>query len=130
MSALKCILHCSACELYVRKCMFHFSLLLLPHPVRCKASLSLIGLQCDFCLRRFCLTHHQAEVHGCGEEAKRMAHRQSQKEWREALSSPSSSSFSSSEKSREVRRKQLHQKLKGQIGELEGKRTKSAQAKK
>ena len=105
-----------------------FSSFWLPmQSIRCKANTSLIGLLCEFCSQRFCLTHHQAEVHGCGKVAKETACRQSQKEWREALSSSSSSS---SEKSKGVRRVQLQQKLKSQIGELEGKRTRSTPAKK
>ena len=105
--------------------VFLFPPSLLPRFIRCKDNLSLISLQCDFCLRRFCLAHHQAELHGCGDVAKKAARQQSQKEWREALSSSSRS-----EKSREAHRVQLQQKLKGQIGQMEGKRTRSAQAKK
>ena len=36
----------------------------------CKKNIKLFGQTCKFCCKLFCLSHHQAELHGCGEEAK------------------------------------------------------------
>ncbi|KAM9015412.1 DNA-binding protein SMUBP-2 isoform 1-T1 [Ara ararauna] len=40
---------------------------------RCKASVSTLGQLCLHCHRRFCLSHHIPEVHGCGDKAKAQA---------------------------------------------------------
>ncbi|NWS72502.1 SMBP2 protein, partial [Crotophaga sulcirostris] len=37
---------------------------------RCKASVATLGQLCLHCSRRYCLSHHIPEVHGCGEKAK------------------------------------------------------------
>ncbi|NXQ89590.1 SMBP2 protein, partial [Nyctibius grandis] len=37
---------------------------------RCKASVTALGQLCLHCSRRYCLSHHVPEVHGCGEKAK------------------------------------------------------------
>ncbi|KFO93163.1 DNA-binding protein SMUBP-2, partial [Buceros rhinoceros silvestris] len=37
---------------------------------RCKASVTTLGQLCLHCHRRYCLSHHVPEVHGCGEKAK------------------------------------------------------------
>uniref|UniRef100_A0A8C3KWM8 DNA-binding protein SMUBP-2 n=1 Tax=Chrysolophus pictus TaxID=9089 RepID=A0A8C3KWM8_CHRPC len=37
---------------------------------RCKASITTLGQFCPHCNRRFCLSHHIPEVHGCGDKAK------------------------------------------------------------
>ncbi|KGL99184.1 DNA-binding protein SMUBP-2, partial [Charadrius vociferus] len=37
---------------------------------RCKASVTTLGQLCLHCNRRYCLSHHIPEVHGCGEKAK------------------------------------------------------------
>ncbi|XP_050753513.1 DNA-binding protein SMUBP-2 [Gymnogyps californianus] len=37
---------------------------------RCKASVTTLGQLCLHCNRRYCLSHHVPEVHGCGEKAK------------------------------------------------------------
>lgn len=42
----------------------------------CKKALGLLGRPCEFCRRGFCLTHLQAEVHGCGDAARQAARRQ------------------------------------------------------
>ncbi|KFR16665.1 DNA-binding protein SMUBP-2, partial [Opisthocomus hoazin] len=36
----------------------------------CKASVTTLGQLCLHCSRRYCLSHHIPEVHGCGEKAK------------------------------------------------------------
>ncbi|OXB59559.1 hypothetical protein ASZ78_010073 [Callipepla squamata] len=38
-----------------------------PH---CKASVTTLGQLCPHCSRRYCLSHHIPEVHGCGDRAK------------------------------------------------------------
>ncbi|NXF33472.1 SMBP2 protein, partial [Nyctibius bracteatus] len=40
---------------------------------RCKASVTALGQLCLHCSRRYCLSHHVPEVHGCGERAKAQA---------------------------------------------------------
>ncbi|MBN3311638.1 SMBP2 protein, partial [Atractosteus spatula] len=37
---------------------------------KCKASVLTLGQMCSFCNRRYCLSHHIPEVHGCGDKAK------------------------------------------------------------
>lgn len=37
---------------------------------KCKAYTTTIGQICSFCKKRFCLSHHIPEVHGCGSQAK------------------------------------------------------------
>ena len=39
----------------------------------CKTNISLIGQLCSLCHRRFCLSHHLPEVHGCGDAAREQA---------------------------------------------------------
>ena len=34
---------------------------------QCKNSIKMLGQKCEFCGLVFCLTHHIAEVHGCGD---------------------------------------------------------------
>ncbi|NXE98238.1 SMBP2 protein, partial [Menura novaehollandiae] len=36
----------------------------------CKATVTTLGQLCHHCQRRFCLSHHVPEVHGCGDKAK------------------------------------------------------------
>ena len=43
----------------------------------CKKNIKLLGQTCQFCCKLFCLSHHQAELHGCGEEAKIAARKES-----------------------------------------------------
>ncbi|XP_048886823.1 DNA-binding protein SMUBP-2 isoform X2 [Brienomyrus brachyistius] len=38
--------------------------------VKCKANVQTLGQLCPFCNRRYCLSHHIPEVHGCGGQAK------------------------------------------------------------
>jgi len=42
----------------------------------CKASTTVLGQTCPHCGRVFCLAHHVAEAHGCGDEARRHARAQ------------------------------------------------------
>ena len=43
----------------------------------CKKNIKLLGQTCKFCCKLFCLSHYQAELHGCGEEAKIAARKES-----------------------------------------------------
>ena len=43
---------------------------------KCKTLVATLGVTCPFCLLRFCLTHSMAEIHGCGEEARKSARQQ------------------------------------------------------
>ncbi|NXY48735.1 SMBP2 protein, partial [Ceuthmochares aereus] len=56
---------------------------------RCKASVTTLGQLCLHCNRRYCLSHHVPEVHGCGEKAKAHAR---QRISREGVLCPGSSS--------------------------------------
>merc|ERR1719233_1828944 len=47
---------------------------------QCKTLVATLGVNCAFCRVRFCLTHSMAEVHGCGEEARRVARQQVSRE--------------------------------------------------
>ncbi|XP_050808766.1 DNA-binding protein SMUBP-2 isoform X2 [Gopherus flavomarginatus] len=40
---------------------------------RCKASVTTLGQLCLHCNKRYCLSHHIPEIHGCGEKAKAQA---------------------------------------------------------
>ncbi|KAK3099969.1 hypothetical protein FSP39_012679, partial [Pinctada imbricata] len=40
---------------------------------KCKTKTITLGHMCEFCGRRFCLSHHTPEVHGCGDAAKSAA---------------------------------------------------------
>ena len=40
---------------------------------KCKAKAGTLGVNCDFCRIRFCLSHAMPEIHGCGDAAKRAA---------------------------------------------------------
>nr|XP_020639747.1 DNA-binding protein SMUBP-2 [Pogona vitticeps] len=37
---------------------------------KCKASIATLGQLCPHCNKRYCLSHHIPEIHGCGEKAK------------------------------------------------------------
>ncbi len=39
----------------------------------CNVSTALLGATCKHCKERFCLAHAQAEVHGCGPDARKAA---------------------------------------------------------
>ena len=47
---------------------------------RCKKTVNLIGLRCQFCNCRFCMEHSIPEVHGCSDSAKKHARQQKSKE--------------------------------------------------
>lgn len=37
---------------------------------KCKTLTATLGMNCEFCARRFCLSHHIPEIHGCGDAAR------------------------------------------------------------
>lgn len=41
----------------------------------CKKSITTLGQKCEYCSQVFCLSHHMAEIHGCGDAAKIKARR-------------------------------------------------------
>ena len=43
---------------------------------KCKKSVNLLGLRCQFCSHRFCMEHSIPEVHGCSDAAKKHARQQ------------------------------------------------------
>ena len=49
---------------------------------KCKVLVATIGVNCKFCGLRFCLKHSMAEIHGCGEEARKAARQQISREGR------------------------------------------------
>lgn len=73
----------------------------------CKKNIKLLGQTCKFCCKLFCLSHHQAELHGCGEEAKIAA----RKETLQQVSQCSNS-----------KRSCLHKRLENNIKDLKSKR--------
>ncbi|XP_070564709.1 LOW QUALITY PROTEIN: DNA-binding protein SMUBP-2-like [Ptychodera flava] len=44
----------------------------------CKESTRTFGQTCEFCKKMYCFSHHMAEVHGCGVQAKQSARRRAQ----------------------------------------------------
>ena len=40
---------------------------------KCKKKVTMLGVSCQFCRRRYCVEHSVPEIHGCAEEAKRHA---------------------------------------------------------
>ena len=43
----------------------------------CKTKIHVLGQDCDFCGNRFCLSHHMAEIHGCGDAVRAKAKKNS-----------------------------------------------------
>ncbi|XP_049677337.1 DNA-binding protein SMUBP-2 [Accipiter gentilis] len=84
---------------------------------RCKASVTTLGQLCLHCNRRYCLSHHIPEVHGCGEKAKAHAR---QRISREGVLYPGSSS---KDKSLDpAKRAHLQQRLDKKLSELTSQR--------
>ena len=76
----------------------------------CNKNIKLLGQTCKFCHNLFCLSHHQAELHGCGEEAKIAAKKESVQQ---------ASQF---KKLNSSKRTHLQQKLEKNINDLKTKR--------
>lgn len=87
----------------------------------CKKDIKLIGVKCRYCSARFCLAHIIAEVHGCGEAAKKQARQQLTQELaggaRRKAPDP-------------VRKAQLHRKLDRAVDELASNRQRKRKDKK
>ncbi|XP_065191168.1 DNA-binding protein SMUBP-2-like [Sycon ciliatum] len=73
----------------------------------CKKKLNLVSGRCSFCTRSFCFSHVQAEVHGCGDAARREARR--------AASAPA-------HKAASKQKAALQRKLQKQLDEKQAKR--------
>lgn len=80
---------------------------------KCKANIKTIGQKCQFCQQMFCLSHHIAEVHGCGKEAKIKARQDIAKY---GANMP--------KKMNETKKSQVQKKLNNKIEELEDSRKK------
>ncbi|XP_069660508.1 DNA-binding protein SMUBP-2 isoform X2 [Haliaeetus albicilla] len=84
---------------------------------RCKASVTTLGQLCLHCNRRYCLSHHIPEVHGCREKAKAYAR---QRISREGVLYPGSGS---KDKSLDpAKRAHLQQRLDKKLSELTSQR--------
>ena len=84
---------------------------------KCKTLVATLGVNCTFCLVRFCLVHSMAEVHGCGQEARRVARQQIT---REGKLVPGSGLVN--HKPDQGRRDQLARKLEKKVGNMAGQR--------
>lgn len=84
----------------------------------CKASTTVLGQTCRYCRHVFCLTHHVAEAHGCGDEARRQARAAIV---RDGVVRPGS--LQPSHRPDPARRTQLETKLAGRLDELASQRS-------
>lgn len=84
---------------------------------KCKALVATLGVNCSFCLLRFCLTHSMAEIHGCGDKAKQAARQQISAEGRIV---PGSGRIN--HKPDKDKRDQLARRLEKKVTGLEGQR--------
>ena len=88
--------------------------------IKCKARISTLGVTCDFCRVRFCLSHSMPEVHGCGDQAKKAARQQISRDGK-LFAGSGRPSF----KPDPDRKAQLQKRLDKKLGGLEEKRTSS-----
>lgn len=91
---------------------------------KCKNSTATLGQTCAYCRLTFCLSHHLAEVHGCGEEARRVARATVA---REGKVYPGSGV--PTKKPDPVRRTQLESKFNSRLNDLADKRKKKQKEK-
>ena len=49
---------------------------------RCSKHVSLLGIQCKFCKKRYCMEHSLPEIHGCGDAARQQSRRDIDREVR------------------------------------------------
>ncbi|XP_020040567.1 DNA-binding protein SMUBP-2 isoform X1 [Castor canadensis] len=85
---------------------------------KCSASIVTLGQLCQLCGRRYCLSHHLPEIHGCGEKARAHA--------RQRISREGVLYAGSGTKDRSLdpaRRAQLQRRLDMKLGELNSQRT-------
>ena len=88
----------------------------------CKTAISLYGQTCQLCLRRFCLSHHLPEIHGCADQARRQARSASLKQG--MIPTTPSKKLDAS------KRAQLHRKLDQKIQNMSTKRAGTLEKKK
>ena len=84
---------------------------------KCKVLVATIGVNCKFCMIRFCLSHSMAEIHGCGDEARKAARQQITREGRLV---PGSGLIN--HKPDKDKRAQLEKKLEKKLGEKNSQR--------
>ncbi|XP_064096292.1 DNA-binding protein SMUBP-2-like [Macrobrachium nipponense] len=84
---------------------------------KCKTPTTVIFQLCPFCRKTFCLSHHMAEIHGCGEQARKHARMMVSQE---GVLYPGSGV--PSKKPSGERRKQMQKKLEKKMDELESQR--------
>jgi ATP-dependent RNA/DNA helicase IGHMBP2 len=84
---------------------------------RCRTKVRILGADCPFCKRRFCLGHVQAEGHGCGGAAKNLA----RKQWKDQHD-PHKASQRRSIASDPKKREQAEQRLRDKIASGEANR--------
>uniref|UniRef100_A0A2K6SNB1 DNA-binding protein SMUBP-2 n=1 Tax=Saimiri boliviensis boliviensis TaxID=39432 RepID=A0A2K6SNB1_SAIBB len=85
---------------------------------KCTASVTTLGQFCHLCGRRYCLSHHLPEIHGCGERARAHA--------RQRISREGVLYAGSGTKDRSLdpaKRAQLQRRLDKKLGELSSQRT-------
>jgi len=76
----------------------------------CKKNIKLLGQTCKFCCKLFCISHHQAEIHGCGKEAKVEAKKESLIQ------------FTHPKTLNVTKQAQLHKKLENNLRDMKSKR--------
>ncbi|XP_033743821.1 DNA-binding protein SMUBP-2-like [Pecten maximus] len=92
---------------------------------KCKVKVKTLGQNCEFCMRRFCLSHHIPEIHGCGDVAKAQARSVHVKEgvlYRSSMTKPPPPD--------PTRQAALHRKLDKKLSDLTSQRSKSGKKKK
>ncbi|KAJ8019245.1 DNA-binding protein SMUBP-2 [Holothuria leucospilota] len=77
---------------------------------KCKEKVLLLGQRCSFCTKRYCLSHHTPEIHGCGELAKIEAHKQRRTDGTQGTKSKKPSI---------AEREGLHRKLNSKLSDME-----------
>lgn len=87
---------------------------------KCKTLTNTLGRNCEYCTRRFCLTHLMPEIHGCGAAAKTAARRIISRD-----GVLHSGSGVPDRKPNQARRAQLESKMEKKLGELAGKRARN-----
>ena len=91
---------------------------------KCKTLTTTLGRNCEFCTRRFCLSHLQPEVHGCGSAAKDAARRLISRD-----GVLHAGSGRPNKKPDQVKRAHLEKKLEKKLGDLAGSRNRKSDKK-
>ncbi|CAG5120567.1 unnamed protein product, partial [Candidula unifasciata] len=87
---------------------------------KCKTLTNTLGRNCEYCTRRFCLTHLMPEIHGCGDAVRTAARRIISRD-----GVLHSGSGVPNKKPNQARRAQLESKMEKKLGELAGKRSRN-----